>query len=110
MCLKNKPIFALGDLNDNLFEKGNHVSKIIKSLNLKQVIDKPTRITEKSSTLIDVAIANKMERIIKTDILPSPIADHEIISIIVNVRKPKPKPEIRTSRSIKILMKINFTM
>lgn len=101
VCLKNKPVFILGDLNDNLLVKGNNLGKIIRNLNLKQVIDKPTRITSNSSTLLDVAITNRIDMIVKSDVIPSSIADHEMISIIINVQKPKYEPEIRTYRSRK---------
>ena len=99
ICLRNKPVFILGDMNDDLFVKGNNLSKIIRNLNLKQVINKPTRITVNSSTLLDVAITNKIGMIVDSDVIPSPIADHEIISIIINIRKPKQEPETRTYRS-----------
>ena len=62
------------------------------------MVDKPTRITANSSTLLDVIITNSESMIIKSDVSPSPIADHETISIIVNIHKPKKVPEIRTYR------------
>ena len=89
VCLRNKPVFILGDLNDNQFVNGNNLCRIIKSLNLTQVVDKPTRITANSSTLLDVIITNSESMIIKSDVSPSPIADHETISSIVNFHKPK---------------------
>ena len=101
ICLKNKPMFVLGDINDDLFVKGNNLSKIVKSLNLKQIITKPTRITRTSSTLLDIVITNKVEMVVNSDVTPSPIADHEMISIIINIRKPKSEPEIKTYRSQK---------
>ena len=69
-------------------------------VNLKQVIDRPTRITSHSSTLLDVAITNNVEMIMNSDIIPNPIADHEI-SIVINIHKPKHEPEMRTYRSRK---------
>ena len=63
MCLNNKPIFILGDFNDNFFTKGNHLSKICKSLNLRQIVEKPTRITQHSSTLLDLIITNSVDMI-----------------------------------------------
>ena len=62
------------------------------------MVDKPTHITAKSSTLLEVIIMNSDSMIIKSDVLPSPVTDHEIISIIVNIHKPKKVPEIRTYR------------
>ena len=102
ICLRNKPVFILGDINDSLFVKDNNLAfKIVRNLNLKQVIDWPTHITSHSSTLLDVAITNNVEMIMNSDLIPSPIADHEIISIVINIHKPKHEPEMRTYRSRK---------
>ena len=98
MSLRNKPIFILGDINDDQFVRGNSLSKIVRNLSLSQIIDKPTRITTNTSTLLDVVITNRRDMILKSDVSPSPFADHEMISIYVNIRKPKRKPEIRTYR------------
>ena len=79
MLLKKKPVFILGDFNDNFFDKGNHINKVCKNLNLFQVIEKPTRITQHSSTLLDLIITNNISMIVQSDVTPSPIADHEMI-------------------------------
>ena len=101
MCLQKKPIFILGDFNDNFFANGNHMSKICKNLNLIQIIEKPTRITQQSRTLLDLIITNRVDMIVQSDVSPSTIADHEAISMLINIRKPKNKPEIRTYRCCK---------
>ena len=33
ICMRNKPLFILGDLNDNLFANDNKLDKIIKTTN-----------------------------------------------------------------------------
>ena len=96
MSLRNKTIFILGDLNDDQFVRGNRLCKVVRNLSLSQIIDKPTRITPNSSTLLDVVITNRSDMSIKSDVSPSPFADHKMISIYVNIRKPKRKHEIRT--------------
>ena len=98
MCLKNKALFILGDFNDDYLKTGNHLGKICKSLDLKQIIEKPTRITQHSRTLLDLIIANNVDMIVQSDVIPSPIADHEVTSMLINIRKPKNKPVIRTYR------------
>ena len=100
MCMKNKPLFIFGDINDDMFFKNNKLSKILKSLNLIQIIDKPTRITNTSSTLIDVIITNRGDLVLNSDVLPSPIADHELISLNVDIKKPKRKKETKTFRCL----------
>ena len=81
ICLKNKPVFILGDINDDQLNPNNKLCRIIKSTKLTQLIDKPTRITDHSSTLLDVIITNKPDLIINSSVTPSPIADHELISV-----------------------------
>ena len=101
ILLRKKPIFIMGDFNDDLLAKGNNLNRVARNLNLKQVIDKPTRITRNSSTLLDVVLTNKVEMILKSDVEPSNVADHEIISIVINILKPKHEPIVRTYRSHK---------
>ena len=101
MCLQNKPIFILGDFNDDLFSAGNKLDKIFKNLKLRQLIDRPTRVTPNSKTLLDLAITNRPEMIVFSDVIPGTIADHDLISIIIDFEKPKRQPLIRTFRSLK---------
>lgn len=101
VCIRNKPIFILGDLNDDLLTPNSKLSKILKTTKLCQLINNPTRITPRSSTLLDVIITNKTSMVISSDVTPCEIADHELISVHVNIRKPKRQPEIKTFRSLK---------
>ncbi len=63
VSLKNKALFILGDFNDNVLANDNKIIKIIKNNKLTQIIDKPTRVTPTSSTLLDLAITNKPDAI-----------------------------------------------
>ena len=108
ILLKRKPIFVMGDFNDDLLNKGNNLNRIIRNFNFKQVIDKPTRITRNSSTLLDICLTNNAEMIIKSDVEPSNLADHEVIYIIINIHKPKHEPIVRTYRSHKDYSPNNF--
>ena len=101
ICLKNKPVLILGDINDDQLNSNSKLSKIIKMTKFTQLIDKPTRITDHSSTLLDVIITNKPDLIINSSVAPSPIADHELISVTINIEKPKRKPQVRTFRCLK---------
>ena len=101
MCMRKKPIFVLGDMNDDLLSTKNKLSGIIHQLNLYQTIENPTRITSTSKTLLDVIITNKLEMVLKSEVVPCPIADHELITIKVNLEKPKRQPVVKTFRSLK---------
>ena len=100
ICIRNKPVFIFGDINDDLFLQHAKLHKIMKIMKLSQIIEKPTRITETSKTLIDVLITNRKDMILQTDVVPCPVADHELISACINITKPKRVPEMKTYRSL----------
>ena len=100
ICMKNKALFILGDLNNNVLAKDNKISKIIENNNLTQMVDKPTRVTPTSSTLLDLVITNKPDVIHSCDVVPQEIADHDLISITVDISKPKRQPVVRTFRHL----------
>ena len=101
VVLRNKPIFIYGDFNDDLLKKGNKMCKLIRNLNFDQIISKPTRITYTSASLIDLLITNAKYMITNSEVLPSPLADHETILTSLNIRKPKRKPIFKTFRCLK---------
>ncbi len=96
VILRKKNILVLGDVNDDLLSINNKLSRILKNNKPTQVIDKPTRVTRTSATLLDVAITNDNNIIATHDFLPQVIADHDLISVTVNVTKPKRQPVKRT--------------
>lgn len=98
MCLKNKPLFMLGDLNENILRCGNKLKVLINANRLHQIINKPTRVTPDSATLLDVLVTNKPDLIIHSDVLPKIVADHDLITATINITKPKRTPETRTFR------------
>ena len=101
MCLRNKPLLVLGDFNDDQFLPNNKIEKITQSLHLTQMIKKPTRITSTSSTLIDLAITNRPNFVVHSDVLSCPVGDHELLTTTINVRKERKPPIIRTFRSLR---------
>lgn len=100
MNLRNKPLYVLGDLNDDQLSTGNKLSKIINTNKLNQIIDKPTRITPTSATTLDLIIVNKPESIIHSDVVPKIVGDHELISVKINMKKPKRVPVCKTFRQM----------
>jgi len=100
MSLKRKPLFILGDLNDDLNKPNAKLHGIINKNKLEQLIKKPTRITENTSSILDVIITNRPDIILHTDAVPCHIADHELLTLTINVEKPKRKPVTKTSRDL----------
>ncbi len=87
LSLKNKSLYILGDFNDNLLLKDNKMTKLIKSSKLTQLVNKLTRVTHTSSTLIDLVITNKPSAVLSCDVVPQEIADHDLTSITVDIKK-----------------------
>ena len=100
ICLKKKSVLALGDLNDDMLDSGNKIGHIIRNNSLTQLVTKPTRITTTSSTLIDLIITNNLEIVRHSDVLPCHVADHELITLVINVKKEKRPPVTKTFRSL----------
>ncbi len=100
MCLHKKTFYVLGDLNDDFLCEKSRLKNIVTNAKLSQVVTCSTRTTIDSATLLDVIITNNPDTIIKTDVRPYPIADHDIIRIVVNIRKPKHQPVYITNRII----------
>ncbi len=93
-CMRKKASFILGDFNNNLFANDNKLNKIIKNNKLTQTITKPTRVTATSSTLLDLTITNRPA----WAVLPLEITDNDLISITVDISKPKRPPVVRSFR------------
>lgn len=89
MNLRGRPLYVLGDLNDNLLAANSKLLKIIDSCKLHQQIKTPTRITAQSSTLLDVIRASNLDSVVSSDTLPAPIADHDMVTVTINISKPK---------------------
>ena len=78
---KSKSIFLCGDLNIDLLKYNdtngttNGVDMMF-SVGLYPLIDKPTRITDHSATIIDNIFTNELDHIISSGLLISDISDH----------------------------------
>lgn len=82
----NENIVVTGDLNSDLFNVNNN--KLIDTLdlfNLRNVIDKATRVTDKRSTLLDPIIISYCMPSYLSDVLniPSEISDHNAAVIFL---------------------------
>ena len=48
----------------------------------KKMIEKPTRVAEASETLIDVILKNNPTNMIRTEVIPTSIGDHDIVGCV----------------------------
>ena len=70
MSMRNKTIYILNELNDDLLNNTSRLSQIIKNNKLTQIIKQSTRVTPTSTTLLDVIITNKPDSVLTSDSLP----------------------------------------
>ncbi len=79
----------IGDLNDNFLSPSSKLSRIVTTNKLTQVIDKPSRVTLTSATLLDVVITNTPNIISDSYVIPGVVEDHDLIGVSVDISKPK---------------------
>ena len=89
-CQINENIVITGDLNSDLFNTYNN--KLVDTMNLfnlVNVIDKPTRVTERTSTLLDPILLSDNLIVEYSDVLniPNNISDHD--AAVVFLQSPK---------------------
>jgi len=70
-------------------------------LDIKQIIDKPTRITEHSRTLIDLIFTNIDQRIVQSGVLQTSLSDRSLIFCVMKAGVPKLPPRKFEYRSFK---------
>lgn len=90
LLVNNKKILIMGDFNLNFKSDEYYVNKLkesLKILGLSQLIEQPTRCTDKSSTIIDLVISN-FNVCSKVHDVPK-ISDHSIITVkMTNMKVP----------------------
>ena len=113
-CVKNLPkgseVFCLGDFNAN-WSSNNALTSLMKdfsrSTNLSQIISSPTRITEHSSTIIDLIFTNSLS-ISSSGSIFYGLSDHNLIFCVRKCNKPKIAPKLIFYRTFKDFDKKKF--
>ena len=100
-----KPLLITGDLNCNLLDPGcSEVVALLdfcKSVNLTQLINEPTRVTETSSTLLDVIITSNVNLVESFGVLPCHISDHYLVHVTLKLKILQPPPRFVKMRSFR---------
>lgn len=81
-------ILVTGDLNCNLLSDSPDscaLRELANYFNLTQLISKPTRVTEKSSTLIDIILISDKDLICHSDVMPIAISDHFLVYAVLAI-------------------------
>ena len=81
---ENLELYLVGDLKCNLLSEvvsnnSFHLLNIIDSYGLPRLITEPTRVTQYSSTLIDLCLTNFPDKISKSNVINIGISDHSAI-------------------------------
>lgn len=104
---KYQHTILLGDFNVNMLNKHSLEVRalnnfIIDPFELTQLVKSPTRITEHSSTLIDLMLVSHEENVLFSGCCDAPgISDHHFTYMAYNIKKDKFKPKIVRSRTFK---------
>ena len=97
-------MIIIGDLNCNLIggdPEGHAVSDFCSTFSLSQLVKSATRVTEKSMSLIDVALTTNENIIHACDVIQSAISDHSLVSLTLKLKTPRQRISLVTTRSYK---------
>jgi hypothetical protein len=100
--ITGKNFFLLGDINIDLLTRSSIAKRyegLLSAHGLFQCINKPTRVTPYSSTLIDHIITNSRQSIAMSDSYFAAISDHNVVACRISL----PKPQISNAASVQIV-------
>ena len=97
-------IVLTGDLNCHLLSnnpRGEALLSFCATVNATQLIDKPTRVTENSRSLLDVILVSDPVLVKSSGVLEITISDHFLVYVVINLRSPKQAPTYLVTRSFR---------
>ena len=97
-------VIIIGDLNCNLqgnCPDGRALSDFCSIFNLAQIVKEPTRVTDKSQTLIDVVLTTNENIVNACEVMSSTISDHSLVCVTLKMKAPTPRCTYVTVRSYK---------
>ena len=77
------------------------LTSFCESFNLSQLIASPTRVTDSSSSVIDVILTSQAKQVIKAGVIDCSISDHDIIFADLRLKASRPKVTYVKTRSFK---------
>lgn len=102
ICPTVDEVICVGDFNVNFFNIDNPIISCFQSYNFTQILNEPTRITSRSSTLIDPILVTSNELVNSSGTLSADnISDHRMVFCDLNVKKNKLEPKILKYRCFK---------
>ena len=106
---ENKEIILIGDFNcdwtgvksGTMKSQTNKLHEITEAFQFEQMIEQPTRITDHSETIIDLAFANKPELVTNFGVIHIGISDHSLIFLQRKISVPRSEPKLINKRNFK---------
>lgn len=99
VCPAVDDVICLGDFNVNFFNLTNPIDSCFQSYNFTQIIQEPTRITGRSSTLIDPIFISNTELVNSCGTIAADnISDHRMVYCDLKFNKIKVEPKYVTFR------------
>ena len=112
---EHKEQIIVGDFNcdllqDNLKNHTKRLNDIVNLFQLEQIINLPTRITDSTSSLLDIALVTNPENILQHGVLHVGISDHSLIYVCRKLSPNLIKNQVKVirSRDYKNYMQGNF--
>ena len=104
--LLNKDIILTGDLNcdvlpENYNSEGRALLSFFTDVNATQLIEKPTRVTATSRTLIDIITVSNPCLVRRSDVQELTISDHYLVYASLDLKVPKQSKISITTRTFK---------
>lgn len=98
---ENKETIIVGDFNINYNDSldNTEIKSVINQQGLKQMVQKSTRITSTSSTLIDLVITNKPSNLWHVEVVSTSLSDHDMIACIRKIHSHKQAPKVIKCRN-----------
>ena len=110
---ENLEFFILGDLNVNLDQSiessnKNTLNEIFDIYGLDQLIQEPTRVTESSSSLIDLCLTNSLTTVVDSGVIHLSISDHSLIYVVRKAHYVQTDAKIIEARTMRNFNSENF--
>ncbi len=77
------------------------MEQVINNTKLSQLVKKPIKTTSLSVTLLDLIVTNNAALMLDHDVIVCPIADHDLLTLTLDVAKPKRTPITKTFLEMK---------
>ncbi len=76
------------------------MEQVINNTKISQLVDKPTRTTFLLATLLDLIVTNNPALVLDHDVIACPIADYGLLTLTLDIVKPKRFPITKTFREM----------